>query len=181
MRYLTLFLTTALVVGCATAPSQSPYRHSSPSGITGGATESIRTPTPTPDPAATQKSTSTEAKASSQIADTSGPRATCVSVPAHTTATGTSVAASYRCEGGTSFPPSLSSVCTYVGAYMRSDGAAVSAHLRCTRDVASILSTPYTAPAPSYRSYSGGPVRVSGYRRKDGTYVRPHTRRRPSR
>lgn len=27
----------------------------------------------------------------------------------------------------------------------------------------------------------GGPVRVRGYHRRDGTYVRPHTRRRPRR
>lgn len=31
-------------------------------------------------------------------------------------------------------------------------------------------------PAPS----TGGPVQVRGYYRKDGTYVRPHTRRRPN-
>lgn len=30
-----------------------------------------------------------------------------------------------------------------------------------------------------YRSRSGGPVRVRGYRRRDGTYVHPHTRHRP--
>lgn len=34
--------------------------------------------------------------------------------------------------------------------------------------------TPTYAPAPS-----GGPVHVRGYYRRDGTYVRPHTRRRP--
>ena len=34
---------------------------------------------------------------------------------------------------------------------------------------------------PSYPSYSSDRVYVRGYYRKDGTYVRPHTRRRPSR
>ncbi len=33
----------------------------------------------------------------------------------------------------------------------------------------------HTAPQPS----TGGPIQVKGYFRKDGTYVRPHTRRRP--
>lgn len=38
--------------------------------------------------------------------------------------------------------------------------------------------------SPSYSgssSYSGGSVHVKGYHRKDGTYVKPHTRSRPSR
>ncbi len=33
----------------------------------------------------------------------------------------------------------------------------------------------------SIKSSSGGPVRVKGYYRKDGTYVAPHTRSRPRR
>lgn len=38
------------------------------------------------------------------------------------------------------------------------------------------------APRPSARARSsGGPVRVRGYTRKDGTYVAPHTRRAPRR
>jgi len=36
-------------------------------------------------------------------------------------------------------------------------------------------------PTRSTSSYSSGRVRVRGYYRKDGTYVRPHTRRSPSR
>lgn len=37
----------------------------------------------------------------------------------------------------------------------------------------------YTPPsAPSYSGSSGGTVSVRGYYRKDGTYVRPHTRSR---
>lgn len=34
------------------------------------------------------------------------------------------------------------------------------------------------APSRAFRS-TGGPVHVRGYYRRDGTYVRPHTRRRP--
>ncbi|MGE0266662.1 MAG: TonB C-terminal domain-containing protein [Candidatus Obscuribacterales bacterium] len=46
-------------------------------------------------------------------------------------------------------------------------------------------SYPFSSDYGSGSSYSsgssGGPVHVRGYFRKDGTYVRPHTRRRPSR
>jgi hypothetical protein len=37
----------------------------------------------------------------------------------------------------------------------------------------------YSTPRYTDRSYGGGTVHVSGYTRKDGTYVRPHTRRAP--
>ena len=40
---------------------------------------------------------------------------------------------------------------------------------------------PYSAPTYSPPTNSGGTVQVRGYYRKDGTYVRPHTRRAPRR
>lgn len=40
-------------------------------------------------------------------------------------------------------------------------------------------SGPSTSSSTSGSSSSGGEVYVHGYRRRDGTYVRPHTRRRP--
>ena len=42
-------------------------------------------------------------------------------------------------------------------------------------------SSSYRSSSSSRSSSSGGSVQVKGYYRKDGTYVRPHTRRRPSR
>ena len=42
-----------------------------------------------------------------------------------------------------------------------------------------ITNTKY--PTRSRSSYSSGTVRVKGYYRKDGTYVKPHTRRKPRR
>lgn len=49
--------------------------------------------------------------------------------------------------------------------------------------LAGFYSPPATyAPSPpgyTYRPSGGGPVKVRGYTRKDGTYVRPHTRSRP--
>ena len=45
----------------------------------------------------------------------------------------------------------------------------------------SSTSLPTSSPSYSSGSYSSGPVRVKGYYRKDGTYVRPHIRSRPRR
>lgn len=45
---------------------------------------------------------------------------------------------------------------------------------------AGVITTPVRA-ASITNTYSGGPVYVKGYYRKDGTYVRPHTRRAPRR
>ena len=42
-----------------------------------------------------------------------------------------------------------------------------------------VINTKY--PTRSSSSYSSGTVRVKGYYRKDGTYVKPHTRRKPKR
>ena len=42
-----------------------------------------------------------------------------------------------------------------------------------------VINTKY--PTRSRSSYSSGTVRVKGYYRKDGTYVKPHTRRKPRR
>jgi hypothetical protein len=41
--------------------------------------------------------------------------------------------------------------------------------------------TPRTTPSTQTPTNSNGDVRVKGYYRRDGTYVRPHTRSRPSR
>lgn len=47
---------------------------------------------------------------------------------------------------------------------------------------ASPAAAPERAPTSSYSSpYTGDRVQVRGYYRKDGTYVRPHTRSRPRR
>lgn len=40
--------------------------------------------------------------------------------------------------------------------------------------------TPDYAPSSSLSKSSGGPVQVRGYTKKDGTYVAPHTRKRPN-
>ncbi|MGO3892425.1 MAG: hypothetical protein ACTJHW_15750 [Paenalcaligenes sp.] len=55
----------------------------------------------------------------------------------------------------------------------------------CTEKIhipAGAVQVPQRAYSPSsYAPSSGGSVRVKGYYRKNGTYVRPHTRRAPRR
>lgn len=81
----------------------------------------------------------------------------------------------------------LPSDCTFVSAYTKKDGTTIPSHVRC-KTYSSALSyrnsslpfrpnTEITNSSPCVTS-SCGPVSVKGYYRKDGTYVRPHTRRR---
>jgi hypothetical protein len=69
--------------------------------------------------------------------------------------------------------------CTFVPVYTKQDGSIVGPFLRCasskdadTYKAAGTLSQ----PAPCVTSYCGS-VRVKGYYQKDGTFVRPHTRK----
>lgn len=82
----------------------------------------------------------------------------------------------------------LPSDCTFVAGYVRKDGNAVSPHVRCrtysgaeiyynTSKSVSRTINPHNNSAPCVTS-SCGSVSVKGYYRKDGTYVRPHSRRR---
>lgn len=54
------------------------------------------------------------------------------------------------------------------------DGRATEALMNAGQDLDPVPDLPSYAPPPSY-----GPVHVRGYFRRDGTYVRPHTRRSP--
>lgn len=75
----------------------------------------------------------------------------------------------------------------WVNGYFREDGTWVQGHYRSAPDTNAVVSRGYTPPIkPTGGStYSGGthssgygPIPVKGYYRKDGTYVRPHTRKR---
>lgn len=80
----------------------------------------------------------------------------------------------------------LPSECSFVAGYTKKDGTTVSPHIRCKTYTAAIAyratgstvtpTSTVISPAPSATS-SGGSVSVKGYYKKDGTYVRPHTRR----
>lgn len=125
------------------------------------------------------------------------PTPSCIYRIADRTADGASVPAGYVCAVAPGeMQLASASGCTFVSSYLRVDGSYVAGHTRCPSDLSDLLapkanaSTPYTAPAsspfgtseraPCVTGYCG-PVHVRGYYRKDGTYVRPHTRSRPRR
>lgn len=69
--------------------------------------------------------------------------------------------------------------CTPVAAYTKKDGTRVGPFVRCSSyaDAARYTSANAgSSAAPCVTGYCG-PVHVKGYYRKDGTYVRPYTRR----
>lgn len=86
----------------------------------------------------------------------------------------------YKCQENSIYPTGSINQCHWVSSYYRSDGVAVSGHYRCKYNIPTSQHD-YTGrkAAPPDSSYEyRGPIRVRGYYRKDGTYVRPHTRRR---
>jgi hypothetical protein len=75
---------------------------------------------------------------------------------------------------------SIPTGCSYVSSYLTSDGKFVGPFVRCSTSSSVSAYKVITAgsePAPCVTSYCG-PVSDKGYFRKDGTYVRPHTRKR---
>lgn len=106
------------------------------------------------------------------------------------TSAGETVPSSYQCILAPGIDTSTAG-CYWVDAYARRDGSQVSGHTRCATDV-SLSTAPMSSVAPTTGSYGSsdrapcvtgycGSVSVKGYYRKDGTYVRPHTRSRPRR
>lgn len=122
---------------------------------------------------------------------------------AHEASDGAAQEAGYYCSvaaqpvrqsAGGSGPSAIStpttSGCSYVASYTKRDGTTVGPFIRCKPYVAAtahlaILTGNGTSTgagtgtdrAPCVNAYCG-PVQVQGYYRKDGTYVRPYTRRR---
>lgn len=132
----------------------------------------------------------------------------CELIPAHVERNGTAVDAAYSCPPSVSAATLKSYGCSWVAGYYSSDGRWVGSHTRCPRSrnastsagsptassdpAASATSTTYAAPpasstlttgasdAPCVTGYCGS-TNVRGHYRKDGTYVRPHTRSRSRR
>ncbi len=103
------------------------------------------------------------------------------------------IESSYTCPSSSPAAKYAPNECSWVKTYTHKDGTVVSGHTRCkynlppissysTPDYSvpsySIPSSPSSSSAPCVTGYCG-PVHVRGYYRKDGTYVRPHTRSRP--
>jgi len=113
---------------------------------------------------------------------------TCFEVSAHVKDDDDSVPASYRCLTVEPMAGVPAGICQAVSGYYLKDGSYVPPHQRC--ELASFRSFLDASTRSAYSSASGsgdapcvtsvcGPVSVRGYTRKDGTYVRPHTRSRP--
>lgn len=109
----------------------------------------------------------------------------------HLDALGNMMQAGYYCTvflrtGYSGQTPTSSNVvgtsgCSFVAMYTRKDGASVGPYIRCKKSADATLyksaaSAVAAEPAPCVTSYCG-PVHVNGYYRKDGTYVRPHSRK----
>jgi hypothetical protein len=119
-----------------------------------------------------------------------GPVPTCLEVSAHTKNNGEFVPASYRCLTVEPMSGVPAGVCQSVIGYSLKDGTYVPAHQRC--ELSSFRSYLAASGQSAYGSTSAsgssnvscvtsvcGPVSVRGYTRKDGTYVRPHSRSSP--
>lgn len=119
--------------------------------------------------------------------------AACTYVPAHVKEGGLYVEAGYQCPLDSARSVSVTDSCLRVDEYRKNDGGAVAAHYRCRNNPMEPTSPPPVAPNYSnvYSPYRGlptkdapcvsgycGPINVKGHYRKDGTYVRPHTRSR---
>jgi hypothetical protein len=111
----------------------------------------------------------------------------CTLQPDHQDSKGQWRPGGYHCDPTPDGRSVLSRQCDLVDAYRRRDGVSVATHLRCRSldDLGEyqrlVESQDRSASGSASSDASGGPVHVRGYYRSDGTYVRPHTRSRPSR
>jgi hypothetical protein len=124
----------------------------------------------------------------------------CVFEADHSSSEGIAIQAGYFCAtylaGSTSpatlarasppsvaVPPGISNSygvsCSYLAAYTRSDGRSAGPYVRCVNyaDAYAYYSSHSSSKLAPCVSSNCGPVYVKGYYRKDGTYVRGHTRR----
>jgi hypothetical protein len=111
----------------------------------------------------------------------------CIYETEHLAADGTVMESGYYCStfllsgtGNTNDSSYVTSKgCSLVNSYIRKDGNTVGPFFRCkTYSDASTyrVLTAGAAAAPCVTSYCG-PIHVNGYYKKDGTYVRPYTRK----
>lgn len=117
-------------------------------------------------------------------ADMSGvPLGSCTWEGGHTSRDGRSIEDGYRCAGGLSeVTPPANGSCTWVTGYFRTNGNYTSGHYRCSSQASlqvnqSSQQAPVAAPKPAATTTRGSNCHtVRGYYRKNGTYVRGHTR-----
>ncbi|TMX13324.1 hypothetical protein FGF01_03335 [Aeromonas salmonicida subsp. achromogenes] len=111
----------------------------------------------------------------------------CNTEPAHYDSNGMFVPTAYACPEASPRATYALNECSWVNGYLRKDGTYVIGHTRCKYNLVppgSYSSAAYSwfgsgySKSPCVTSYCG-PVKVKGYYRKNGTYVRPHTRSYP--
>jgi len=107
----------------------------------------------------------------------------CVYMPEQETEDGVKLAGGYTCPTGSPRTQVAGNQCSWVNGYTTKGGIYVAPHTRCRYNIPPTMDAPAPAPAgatssaPCVTGYCGS-VNVRGYTRKDGTYVRPHTRSR---
>lgn len=104
--------------------------------------------------------------------------APCTLVPGHTNSSGGYVSSAYNCPENSVYATNSTNSCSWVPSYTRRDGTVVSGYKRCAYNIRPTSHTISGNHRSSCVTSYCGPIQVRGYYRKDGTYVRPHTRRR---
>lgn len=111
---------------------------------------------------------------------------TCTPLSEEIARNGHIVEAGYKCNVSVGDRAYIDNACLPISGFYNKAGTYVPSHTRCKSNHALIKSqTPAgiysggssSSEAPCITGYCG-PVNVRGYYRKDGTYVRPHTRSR---
>lgn len=156
-RFIAGLLLAATLVGCAT-PTAMPLQATGPSPSPYGVTQTAPT---------------------------------CLVVSEHVKKDGEVVPTAYRCLNAEAIASVPAGICRSELGYYLKDGTYVPSHQRC--ELYGFRSYLIESAKSIYGSASGGsrsapcvtsvcgPVSVKGYTRKDGTYVRPHTRSRAKR
>lgn len=116
--------------------------------------------------------------------------ATCTPLPQQIAQDGRILHAGYKCLVTPGDGAYEGNSCALIAGFYNIEGAYIASHTRCLFNHALVTYRPVSpsgywggasrASAPCVTGYCG-PVNVRGYYRKDGTYVRPHTRSRPRR
>lgn len=106
----------------------------------------------------------------------------CRFIPGYRNNEGVYVPHVYECSENSVYATGNINACTWVAPYKKLDGTSVAGYHRChyirhPSTYSPSGSDSAQSIAPCVSSYCG-PVQVKGYYRKNGTYVRPHTRSR---
>lgn len=103
----------------------------------------------------------------------------CRFIPGYVSASGEYIRSSFECSENSIYAIDEMNDCSWIPTYKRPNGTSYG-YYRCNYNFSPLKNNNKNSTlsdAPCVGSYCG-PVQVKGYYRKDGTYVRPHTRSR---